>query len=187
MTADSGSSRKSAPATKSPDWIQVNKRLDETPVFGRKIEQVQHRGRRNQEGQSRGAARDERHDRLRQALSQKTVYCRTCQRKKRNQPEVFAHFVRGCYHFMMIGIIDTECLPIAVERDGNCQPYRGLSRGHNHNQKHKYLPVRLTQIGGESDKTQVRGVKHQLNAEKDGDYILLYDDPYRSDSEQESA
>jgi hypothetical protein len=86
-----------------------------------------------------------------------------------------------------IGIIDAESPTIAIQRDSNCESHSGFGSGHDHNQKDKYLSARLTQIRGESDETEVRSIEHQLNAEKDGDYILLYDYSDSSDGEQESA
>src|SRR5213592_583572 len=182
MTAERGSSRNSAVATKSPAAIQVNRvrttclssgarwiRLSTNPAATRNETPTDPQATREMTGLgSRFPSRPF-------MAEPKSGSAGTSQRKSIRLP---LHDVR---------VVHTERVPVAVDSDCNGQPDGRFCRGNHHNKEDKDLTVNLIQVAGKRDEAQVDAVQHQFDAKKNGDDIFLHDHPDGSHREEERA
>src|SRR5213592_4290875 len=182
MTAERGSSRNSAVATKSPAAIQVNRvrttclssgarwiRLSTNPAATRNETPTDPQATREMTGLgSRFPSRPF-------MAEPKSGSAGTSQRKSIRLP---LHDVR---------VVHTERVPVAVDSDCNGQPDGRFCRGNHHNKEDKDLTVNLIQVAGKRDEAQVDAVQHQFDAKKNGNDIFLHDHPDSSHREEERA
>src|SRR6266540_5833097 len=180
MTAESGSSRSSALATKSPTAIQSNKvrttclsprwiRLSTDPAATRNETPTDPHATREMTGLGRRLP-------SRPFIAEPTSgSAGTSQRK----------FIRSPLHD--VRVVHTERVPVAVNGDRNGQPDRRFSRGDDHDKEDKDLTVDLVQVARKRDEAQVDAVQHQFNAKKNGDDIFLRNHADSSHREEKRA
>src|SRR6266496_4023485 len=150
MTAESGSSRNSALATKSPAAIQVNRfwttclcsgfswiRLTTDPAATRNETPTDPHATREMTGLGRRLP-------SRPFIAEpKSGSAGTSQKK----------FIRSPLHD--VRVVHTERVPVAVDGDRNGQPDGRFCRGDDHDKEDKDLAVNLVQVAGKRDEAEV--------------------------------
>src|SRR5512144_1546129 len=165
MTAESGSSRNSAFATKSPDAIQVNRccawclsagassiRLATAPTattndpstLPQAITEMSFLGNRLPRIPFSAEP----------ASGNNGISQRYCIIRRLPLP---LHGVR---------IVDAERLAVAVQSNADRKPDCRLRRGEDHDKEHKKLAVDLVQRFCERNKAEIHGIQHELDAEE---------------------
>jgi hypothetical protein len=86
-----------------------------------------------------------------------------------------------------IGIVNAQGAAVAVETYGDGQTHGGFGSSDNHHKEDKDLTVNLIQISGKGNESEIDCIKHELDAEKHGNDVLLHNDADRSDREKQST
>jgi hypothetical protein len=89
--------------------------------------------------------------------------------------------------FHRIRVIHAQRVAVSKENDGDRQPYRRFRGSDNHNEKDKDLAVHLVQMPGECDEGQIDRIQHQLEAQKNGNDILLDDKADRANDKKQQT
>jgi hypothetical protein len=135
-----------------------------------------------QDPQKRQQHRAYRHDignALRLAPAKEAVNRGACKRKDWNEPKMVHRSVFERTYF-----IDVQSRAILEHGQNDSQTDSGFRGGNYHHEERIDMSVHLLELVGESDKTQVHRVKHQLDGHEDRNDILPEQKPGYAEREQ---
>src|SRR6266404_1687259 len=81
-------------------------------------------------------------------------------------------------------IVNIQRFTIAKDGEDDPQAHGGFGRGDRHHDKDEQLSRDITKETGKSDKRQVHGVEHQLDAHEHRDHVALDHYAYHADREE---